>query len=252
MKELISDNDLINQQALETFRKYNLEQLIPVHVKSPGEGHKLILSTYGQIDEDHFYDPVGNQIVTVDHTVGSVTSIKGAEQEKPDVKKKRESLQEGCDKYVADRYLDGICTVFPNRDNPREFFITISCSKFNEENFWSGRWRSVYRVTFQSDTKIKISGSMKVNVHYYEKGNIQLNTSREYGDTLSASSLAKVGETIFKALEKSEGNFQDQIDSTCQNLTNIFKLLRRRLPITATKFDFNSLHHDLVKSYKKK
>lgn len=51
----------------------------------------------------------------------------------------------------------------------------------------SGRWRSVYRVTFTDDKKAKLSGSMKVNVHYYEGGNVQLNTSKEHGETVSSS-----------------------------------------------------------------
>jgi capping protein (actin filament) muscle Z-line, alpha len=123
--------------------------------------------------------------------------------------------------------------------------VCITASKFNESNLWSGRWRSVYRVAFQEEKKVKVSGTMKVNVHYYEKGNIQLNTSKEYGETISGKD--DVFADIVAAISKVEGAFQKDIDTACNNLTETFKGLRRRLPINGTLFNFGATgQHNLV------
>jgi capping protein alpha len=84
---------------------------------------------------------------------------------------------------------------------------------------------------------------MKVNVHYYENGNVQLNTNKEYGETVEGNDM---GTEVAKVLRKAEGNFQTQIDTSCANLSETFKSLRRALPITGQKFDFASNQHKLV------
>jgi len=86
---------------------------------------------------------------------------------------------------------------------------------------------------------------MKVNVHYYEKGNIQLNTSKEYGETISGKD--DIYTDIANAISKVEGAFQRDIDTACNNLTETFKGLRRRLPISGTLFNFAATgQHNLV------
>ena len=233
---------MLNKQAFEVFHTYNVEQLIPVEV--PNQDYKVVLSKYSEIDSTHYLDPHKNQILTVDHTKGVVTSVEPrGEDEDSSVKQRRENIQTAIDAYVKDHYLSGLATVYPSQENKDEFIVCITASKFNEKNFWSGRWRSVYRVTLEDDNKAKVSGSMKVNVHYYENGNVQLNTSKEYGESVSGSNI---GEEIAKVLSKTEGNFQTQIDTSCNNLNETFKSLRRRLPYTKTLYDFASNQHKLV------
>ncbi|KAL0482316.1 hypothetical protein AKO1_012937 [Acrasis kona] len=244
VRELIGNDDLLNKGAFDIFHTYNIEQLIPVDV--PGKDYKIILSKYSEIEPTKYLDSRSNQVLTVDHTKGVVTEAEPRDEElSADVKKRVENLQKGVDAYVADHYLSGLATVFPSQDNDKEYIICITASKFNETNFWSGRWRSVYRVTFQDGDKVKISGSMKVNVHYYENGNVQLNTNKEYGETVDGSDIAT---EIGKVLRKAEGNFQTQIDTQCANLGETFKGLRKRLPITGNLFDFASNQHKLVAS----
>ena len=61
--------------------------------------------------------------------------------------------------------------------------ICISASKFNPNNFWNGRWRSVWTCTFSPNGKVQLDGNMKLNVHYYEEGNVQLTTNTNKATT---------------------------------------------------------------------
>jgi len=246
---LVGNDDLLNKGAFDIFHSYNVEQLIPVDVS--GKGYKSILCKYAEIDSTHYLDPRSNLVLTVDHTKGVVTDTSdNTSSEKDDVRRLREPLQKAVDEYVADQYLQGVSTVFPS-DSSREFIVCIGSSKFNEKNFWSGRWRSVWRVSYE-DKKVKISGSMKVNIHYYEKGNIQLNTSKDYAEVVNSAGDDDTPAQLCKVLVKVENNFMKDIDTTCNNLSETFKGLRRRLPMTKTLFSFESNQHKLVESFGKK
>jgi len=203
---------------------------------------QIILCSYAQIDEnDHssFYNPLDNNILKVDHTKGKVTDVE--ENTSVEFSEKQLSqckhLQEEISKYVTKTYNSGLVTVYPQRDNGNKFVCAITASKFNEKNFWSGRWRGVYSIEFSDDNTAELSGSMKVNVHYYEDGNVQLNTSRDHLSTCKGSDIAA---EIVKAMDACESSFQGHIDETCMNMSDVFKRLRRKLPFTGKLFDFET------------
>ena len=50
----------------------------------------------------------------------------------------------------------------------------------------NGKWRSQWSLTFpESGGTVEITGILKVQVHYYEDGNVQLVSSKEIKDTVS-------------------------------------------------------------------
>lgn len=241
VREIVSNDELLNKGAFEIFHTYNIEQLIPVEVEIEKK-YKVILSKYSEIDATHYMEPISDKIITVDHTKGTVTEV--ADNTSPmdeAVKKTRDTIQKEVDKYIEDHFVNGTCSIFPiKKESEVEYIVCVSASKFNEKNFWSGRWRSVYRITIDSSKKAKISGSMKVNVHYYESGNVQLNTAKEYGETVDASSDDVLAVAVQKLMDKTESSFQSDIDTACTNLNETFKSLRKRLPYTKQLFDFSS------------
>ena len=109
-------------------------------------------------------------------------------------------------KYVNEHYPNGATTVYGKRKGnqyqvslphlpPTSLFshlysslslfviqviVCISSSKFNPGNYWNGRWRSTWTVTFSpSGGQATVDGKLQVNVHYYEEGNVQLNNTVE-------------------------------------------------------------------------
>lgn len=182
VRELVGNDELLNEGALDIFHTYNIEQLISVDV--PDQPHKAILCKYGEIDEHNYLDPRTNLILTVNHAKGVVEKVsENPNSESEETNARREAFQKAIDDYLAEFYLQGVSAVYPSEQG-KEFIVCITASKFNEKNFWSGRWRSVWRAAFE-DKKLKIVGTMKVNIHYYEKGNVQLNTNKDYAETIN-------------------------------------------------------------------
>ena len=58
------------------------------------------------------------------------------------------------------------------------YAIYIVSNNYNPSNFWAGRWRSVWNL-FPSS----LDGSIHAQVHYYEDGNVQLNSTKDFSST---------------------------------------------------------------------
>lgn len=231
VRALLPSESMINESAPRTFREYNTEQMVVVD--SPGHSHKVLITKYGEVADGEYLDPRGNQVITYDHIRQEVTgkrSISG------DLDSSLESLRSAFDKaaseYVAQHYPYGATTIY-GRDG--KIIICISSARFNPNSFWNGRWRSVW--TFQNN---ELLGHFKISVHYYEDGNVQLNT-----DTTQKTSITETGApdvvaaAAVKAITKVEQGFQQALDQSYNIMGDTtFKALRRALPITKTKVDW--------------
>lgn len=122
--------------------------------------------------------------------------------------------------------------------NPTEterYVIKIVSGKSNAGNFWSGRLLSTYVYTPGEQT---LDSTLKVQIHYYENGNVQLNTLNNSKITLQDTSPKGIISTIAKYEAKSQDLFEDTYDSLNEKA---FKSLRRVLPVTRQKVDWDKV-----------
>ncbi|GAA5912983.1 hypothetical protein JCM8208_002421 [Rhodotorula glutinis] len=116
----------------------------------------------------------------------------------------------------------------------RLFGLYLVGNKYNPGNYWTGRWRSTYTLDWAKGT---LEGTAKVNIHYYEQGNVQLSTTLKSTTPLPASPPAPA---VLAALKASESSFQRQLGDTYSHLSDqAFKALRRALPKTRSKVDWD-------------
>lgn len=99
----------------------------------------------------------------------------------------------------------------------------------------NGRWRSLYIFDPASSS---IEGSIKVDVHYYEDGNVRLLTDKP----VTASVSSGTGSGIAKEISTTEKKYQDELNKGFVSLSEgAFKGLRRQLPVTRQKIEWDKV-----------
>jgi capping protein alpha len=238
VRALLPNESLINESAPRTFREYNTEQM--VQVDSP-KGHKVLITKYGEVADGDYLDPKGGLVLHYDHIKQEVTGnrpISGGDLEK-NVESLRSAFEAEAFTYVGEHYPHGTTTIY-GKDG--KIIICISSARFNPHNFWNGRWRSVW--TYHGG---ELVGHFKIVVHYYEDGNVQLNTDTTQTLKISDSGNdATISKEALKVIAKAEQQFQESLDQSYRTMGDTtFKALRRALPITRTRIDWNK-----IKNYK--
>lgn len=142
-------------------------------------------------------------------------------------------LQDYCQDHFPSNFA---CSLVPIDDD--EVAIIIINEKLNAKNFYNGKWTSSY-VYNKSSKSLK--GDIKINVHYYEDGNVRLTTSK----SVSESSIS-VDELVNKISQ-----FEDELETSLLiNVSKLneeyFKNLRRQLPINRSKVQWGKS----IKNYK--
>lgn len=99
----------------------------------------------------------------------------------------------------------------------------------------NGRWRSLY---IYSPSSSSLKGSIKVDVHYYEDGNVRLLTTKPVSASTSSTSAA----SIVREIAVAEKKYQEELNRGFSNLSEgAFKGLRRQLPITRQKIEWDKI-----------
>jgi len=110
VRALLKDDSLLNSTALETFAQYNKDQM--VIAKAPNGDHKVLITSFGEIDSKRYIDPRGQQVVTFDHIKGECT---GSERWSPDdntVESYRAALDKLVNEYSEDHFMEGASAVY--------------------------------------------------------------------------------------------------------------------------------------------
>jgi len=240
VRGLLRDDSIINETAPTTFREYNTEQFMTV--QSPAGDHQVLITKFGEVSDSEYLDPRGGLVLTYDHIRQECTGSRAIAGElEHDVEHFRAAFDHQAVAYVGEHYQNGATTVYGSKNDHGQNVVTvcISSSKYNPSNFWNGRWRSLWTVTFGNSGQAQLVGTVKVTVHYYEDGNVQLNTNTTLRATAPVSDADSFATNAFKAISKAEQTYQTSLEQSYNTMgETTFKALRRALPITRTKIDW--------------
>ncbi|KAJ8660416.1 hypothetical protein O0I10_003874 [Lichtheimia ornata] len=235
VRTLVANDDALQDGILEALEQYNTEQLITVI--PPGLDYEVIVSSHGKVGEDRYLDPRSKQTFKFDHM-----RLIASELESHDIDESLEELRSTIETevaaYVKDHYPEGVCTVYATDEH--RIVIAIVDNKYNPGNYWNGRWRAVWTFDTQSG---ELKSVTKINVHYYEDGNVQLNAEKEHETKVSISEdHDKVAKALAKEMATLDKKYHQSLNDSYGDLAeNTFKGLRRALPLTRNKLDWNKI-----------
>lgn len=188
----------------KAIEQYNLDTFQSVDV----EGSPIIISKYNQ-EGDYFISPSTGVKFKVDHLKLRASDIS---QTSSSGSKYDNSLSQ----YVEDQYTQGEYLAL-------EDHILLKGHKTSPGNYWTGSWRSYYDLESGK-------GVINIDVHYYEDGNVRLQTTKHVDINTSDP---------IKSIKQEEDKLQLALNKQFLELNETtFKQLRRQLPVTRSKINW--------------
>ena len=115
--------------------------------------------------------------------------------------------------------------------------VLISVHNLNLKSFWSGEWLSTWELNLSTK---QAKGSLKANTYYYEEGNIQFSLETKFSPTNLGGGNEEMAEDLIEYIKTSENSVQLELETVYDELSeNYIKPLRRKLPVTGTKMNWN-------------
>lgn len=168
-----------------------------------------------------------------------------------------QSLLKSLSAHATEHYPSSSYGVYPI-ENDSAIAILLVANRYSPNNFWSvhlfgeravysgdgtrltrnrnGRLRAIYHLPVTEPSTV--TGKIQVDVHYYEDGNVSLNTAKPV--SLPISSLS--AETIMGRIGAAERDYQETLNRAfVQMAEEAFKNLRRQLPITRQKVEWEKV-----------
>lgn len=144
------------------------------------------------------------------------------------------SLQKSFASSTSEHFPSSTIGIYPIESDSAVAILLVA-NKYSPQNFWNGRWRSTYILDLSSNS---VNGTIKVDVHYYEDGNVRMNTSKK----VELSSGSGNAEALVREIAKAENKYQEELNRAFTALAEgSFKGLRRQLPVTRQRVEWDKI-----------
>jgi len=247
VKKLVNDPVVLNEDALvKILANYNTEQLTSA---TDPDGNSVLITTYGQVAPDLFLDPNTGRVFRFDHRKRKITEVTEQKQVlKEDIAKYRSAIATSLGSYVEANYKEGKCVTAVYGADNGTVTVCISGKNVHLGNFWTGGWRGVFSLNVGKTGSTEMKANVKINVHYFEDGNVQLNTHVDKTVNITVTSDEEAtGKNIAVAIAQIESEFQSQLEEMYVNMhRTTFKAMRRPLPVNRTLMIWNLAAHSIA------
>jgi len=242
--KLVNDSSVLSDtQIRKIMKEYNQEQLQPA--KLP-DGTMLIASSYGSQGDDKYLDPNTGKIYKFDQRKHVFTDADGKSSLSDSVNSYRTAIDKQMADYLSAQYKQGKVTVTVYGADDGTITVCLSARNVHLAAFWSGAWRSLFSFNCKTKGTCDSKCSTKVNVHYFEDGNVQLHAAIEKNVKVNVADPDSTAAGLVKAISRMETDYQAALEEMYVDMHDAtFKAMRRFLPITKQPMTWNVNAHSL-------
>jgi len=242
-QKLIDDAEVLTQTKLTgILQDYNIEHRTTA--KTPS-GHGCCVSSFGMVSANEYLDPKSGDVLVFDHVRREFT---GTSEKKVSCPTEHSALRKAIEKevqtYLGIKYKKGkaVATVYVDAVN-NHYNVVITAVNTKISAFWTGGWNSTFLIDMNAKEK-EVAGEVKLHVHYFEDGNVQLHSALNRKIKIVPGDDATTAEQIRQAIEQIEDDYQGELEKMYVRMhKQTFKAMRRFLPITKQPMEWNINAH---------
>ncbi|KAL3320692.1 F-actin-capping protein [Cichlidogyrus casuarinus] len=232
--------------VVRAIRQHSLDQFTAV--KLPGSEYSSILCSFSDMGDGKYRDPRTGILYDYDYNTREATPVGKLAPDNQlggsiNLESWRHAFEKEITNYVKEHYHEGTVSVFAPSDKPR---IVACIEAHYSKNTTTGRWRSEWTLNTESHPEgslVQVSGLIRVQTHLYEEGNIQLISSKEITFEVNAKNPQLFAAECVKNINTQDDVYQVAIAQNFQTMSDTtLKALRRQLPVTKTKIDWNNIN----------
>ena len=210
LRALVGEKVMETEEVKEEIYNYGSTHLS--QVPNDVTNTKVVISNLTKDDEGYYHDQGQKVKFKIGIESGQVEDAQNTECEnslRDAVDNKMKEYLNKCYKTEVTKY-----NVYYNGD---KIIVLISAHNLNLKSFWSGEWLSTWEMNIGDK---QINGTLRANTYYYEEGNIQF--------------------SLEEFIKHCENSVQLELEKVYDELSeNYIKPLRRKLPVTGTKMNWN-------------
>jgi len=159
----------------------------------------------------------------------------------------RVAIEKELKAYVESSYKAGKCVSAVYGADSGVITLCLSAANVHLGNFWTGSWRGVYQLNVSSPTTVELKTDIKINVHYFEDGNVQLHTKFPARNSVQVSDEKKTAAAVLKIIRQLETEFQANLEQMYIEMhSHTFKQMRRFYPLSKQPMNWNLAAHRMA------
>jgi capping protein alpha len=240
VKKLLPAGCMPDQMEKEIAKKYNFKNNRVV--KAPS-GKLVALHEAGGVDDTHCMDSSNGAVFKIDHLTMEISEAGGdapSSNQDSGLELKRAAVGAEISSYVEKKFSgDAAAGSVYAKDGV--ISIAITGERSNLRNMYSGKWSSSWKIESIDGSKATISGEIKIHNHYFEEGNIQLQTNKPVAaKEVSFSSEKELGEKVVEVINNAEQETQVSLHDMIDNAhVATLKELRKASTVHKVKMQWN-------------
>ena len=122
--------------------------------------------------------------------------------------------------------------------------LDMFAQRLDTTNFTSASWHGQWSLDESNGT---IAGTLTIHVHCFESGNVQMQTKKTFNPT-KVQDAGSAKSYVNQISRWEAGLLTELTDMYEQTMTDKLKTLRRVMPITRTRMEWNVLSHRMVQN----
>jgi len=250
----ICDKNITNDAwVVDVMTEYNKKRFVVCQ----GDSTKIICCPQGEVGANKYLSPDKKLICEIDPLKQKITSEKDGSSiaVSGEIESYRVAIAKQLKEYLSNHYEDG--TNNPNStargagvvyaSAEGQIAIVLAFTNINTNNYWTGGWQSEWTFNVSEQKTVQMEGRIRLNVHYYEDGNVQLNSTFNEKSEVDISNVETTAKAVINTVQTLETDFQQRLEKFyVQMHDSTFKSMRRMLPKTTSKMDWRLATHALA------